>query len=367
MLKILLTSDIHLGAGEEVIPGPVRVATFKRICALAGEHDLLLIAGDLFHCSSPPEELVDMVAGEFGALKAGNVEVVHTPGECELDADGLLPAPLLKTGASHVFSAGGESAYTLPGDGQDVIVYGFPATARRDLSRLKKLPRDGFHIGLFHANFVLEDDKGVSGVTILQKRDIRALNLDFYALGHQHHFKLLKLNNRIIGAYPGSPEALSFSESGDRFVLSISVENSEVYQIKRLAVNSMDVRELSLECGGMRSLSDLVETLDKYRSQRSVLKLNLEGERSFILGEETAAALARGYYRLSLTDRSFPSLEILMEEFGGENSMRGEFYRSLKERLQEKGIPDGTPASDLARVLHGISRGRRYAPEEWLC
>ena len=50
MMKILLMADLHLGAvsPDTGIDDSVRLDTFKKIVSLAHEHDILIIAGDLF-------------------------------------------------------------------------------------------------------------------------------------------------------------------------------------------------------------------------------------------------------------------------------------------------------------------------------
>jgi DNA repair exonuclease SbcCD nuclease subunit len=370
MIRILLTSDIHLGMGEEEIPVPfeTRIATFKKICALAGEHDIFLIAGDLFHDSPLARELTGYVSAEFEALRDKGVEVVYTPGDHEITESGA-PAPhLYRTNASHIFSGTGEpEAYTVRIGEELLFVYGFPATSTNDIVRARKNSEEGFHVGLFHADFSLGEVQERSRVYVLKKNDIKSLNLDFYALGHHHFFKLFKFQNRLIGAYPGSPEAVSFNETGDRYVLSISVDNNEICQIKRLTVNSLRLKDSALDCERILTSSELAGTLLQERSEKTVLRAVLTGERRFKLGENFADELSREFHRLIFIDRSFPTLDLLMDEFAGENSLRGEFFSCLKEKISVKDVPADVDLKDVARVLNSVSREGHYSPEDWTC
>ena len=85
-IKILLTSDIHLGLGGAGAPVPekARMNTFKRIVSLAREHDILLIAGDLIDCVALDKETLDVIRAEFNGLRESNVEILLTPGPGEL-------------------------------------------------------------------------------------------------------------------------------------------------------------------------------------------------------------------------------------------------------------------------------------------
>ncbi len=370
MIKILLTSDTHLGIGDSAVPIPetVRMATFRKICALAAEHDLLLIAGDFFHGDSVLKETVEIVAREFSALREKNVEVVYTPGDHEITEGGNPHPYLYQAGASHIFSGPGEAdVYSFRRHNQRLFIYGLPATGNNDIAGIRKQAGEGFHIGLFHADFNLGDDRESAKVYILQKSDIKSLNLDFYALGHHHFFRLFKFQNRIIGAYPGSPEAVSFNETGDRYVLSISIENNEIYQIKRLTVNAVKLKDVALDCTEARSCMDLTEILQKNRSPRTLLRITLNGFRKFHLGEDLYNEFASEYYKLILEDKTSPSMDILIEEFSRENSLRGEFYTFLRDKMAQQDFPADVDLEEISRILNGISRKGHYSPEEWLC
>lgn len=370
MVRILLTSDIHLGIDSEktLIPEQARISTFKKICMQAKEHDLLLIAGDLFNSNEIPQEIAEIVSREFGILAENNTKIVFTPGERELDESGKISPGLKNLNISHVFSgAEDDRVYAFERNNQNIYIYGIPAINEGNFSGIKKESQNGFHIGLFHTEFSLENLSNDSKVCILQKNDIKSMNLDFYALGHLHLFKLFKFQNRIIGAYPGSPEATAFGEEGDRYILSLAVENNEIYQIKRLTVNSLRLKEINFDCAKLQSISPISQYISENKSVKTILSINLTGERKFHLDMNELLNLSNEYYRLRLIDESVPSIDFLIEEFRKENTIRGEFFTLLKKRIETNNMPAGIDLKGLAHILYGITQKGYYAPEEWLC
>lgn len=355
-----------MGDEHSPVPESARQSTFRKICGLAREHDALLVAGDLFDGALVSDITFEMARTEFAELRARGVEIVLSPGERECGESGG-PAEFLSTlGVSHLFSgSGSDSCFTVSREGQTIWIYGAPA-GRGDLIRsLRRTHEPGFHAGLFHADFRLREDGDSGSAPILKKSDIRAMGLDFYALGHLHFFKLFKYRNRIIGACAGSPEATSEDETGDRFVLSISVQNDEIYQIKRLAVNSIRLESISFDCAAVKP-DEILSRLAQGISPRTILTCTLTGRRDYELDRRVMEKLSRAYHRLIIRDETVPGLRTIIEGYAGEKSLRGEFFRLLGERVSAGGVPEPVDSETLAGTLHDIALTARYTPEDWL-
>lgn len=88
MLRLLHTSDVHLGArhtdlGERAaILRERQFAAFKATVDLAivESVDLFLIAGDLFDSNTQPRRSVERVAAELGRLARASIRTVIIPG-----------------------------------------------------------------------------------------------------------------------------------------------------------------------------------------------------------------------------------------------------------------------------------------------
>lgn len=369
-IKILFMSDLHLGikGDEPGIPAYARMGTFKRIATIAREHDLLLIGGDLIDTASVESDTIDLIKTEFDYLRNSNTEIVYTPGTGEMGSRAFMPPFLLDLNVSCIFSSTVNPApYMYDKQGQKLFIYGVPATAGFDISRIRKISDEGFHLGLFHVDFDFDGEAGKSSVYRIQKNDIRTVGLDFYAFGFNHNFRMFKIMDRIIGVCPGSPESTSFNEAGDRYVISIVIKENRLYQIKRLTVNSMKLYRNEIDCSELVTMGPIKEILESNKSKKAIQQLLLSGRRDFVLYRQDLESFKNEFYTLEIIDRSEPTLEALIEEFQNEPTLRGEFYKLIKEQIDRDGIPHDVEKNDFAASLNRITRDGFENLEDWLC
>lgn len=366
MVRIILTSDLHLDAPERDTPVKhrERLSTFRKIALLARDYDILLIAGDLFDSPDQNERSVNEVAKMLSALRESGTKVLFVPGDRD-SRKGERTSRVLSLPFDKVFAdeSADRSPFFFRKDNQTIYIHGVPASADFDLTSIERKPDDGFHIGLFHAAF---DDESGRGVPSIRKDEIRSLKLDFYALGHSHSFKLYKYADRIIGAYPGSPEAVSDAETGDRYVLSLSIENNALSQIKRLTINTVTVIRHTVDCGAS-TREEVLAFLEEKASTRCALRLALTGERNFPLGADILHSFTPRYYSFELEDRSVVPLDLLVSELETENSLRGTFFSMLRERLDKGSFPGDIDRDELSMILGKMTASGISHSEEWLC
>ena len=358
-IKILITSDIHLGCdnGGISVPHSVRVNTFRKITSLAREHDIFLIAGDLMDCVSVPDSIVSLIREEFESIRAGGTDILYTPGFGEQNGNGELPGFIEELGATHIFlNRDGPVPYRTRRGAQEICVYGAPARDDFSITAVKREDGPGFHMGLFHCDFSFQNNKS----------ELRSLELDFYALGHDHTFRMFRVFDRIMGAHPGSPEAVMPDETGDRYVISMLVKGDEIFQIKRLLVNSMRLRNEEIDCSAYSGLEELRDRLLDGASQKEVLTVKLKGSRDFPLGDEFEKT-GRYFFDMRVVDETVPTLRSLVETYHLENTIRGEFYRVLKERLARGEISGETAGGSISPALKILTGDGFDAMEEWLC
>ena len=370
MVKILLTSDIHLGMDDNdaPVPGMIRANTFRKISALAREHDVLLIAGDLFSGGEVDGEVVDLVSEEFGRIRNKGTEILLTPGDCEMNEEGTAEPFLNLLNVSRIFDKDGSSEpFIVTRGGQSVYVYGVPPLNSAMLQGLTRQSDEGFHIGLFHGDINLNGEMENDCPLVITKQDLKRMNLDFYALGHYHNYKLYKNLGVVIGAYPGSPEAVSFGETGERYVLSMIVGSDRIQQIKRLTVNSKIVEMLELDCTVLNSAKEIVKQVEECSSKKKIFKLRLTGERNFSFHAGDLTAVGKGFDSLIFCDESLPTIEVLIKNFKNENTLKGDFFSILEDHFSSNNIPMDIDLERLNRILNRVSAEGVYKPEEWLC
>ncbi|HEY1406277.1 MAG TPA: DNA repair exonuclease [Spirochaetota bacterium] len=362
MVRILLTSDLHLSENRGFpIRQSERLNTLKKIINLAQTHDLLLIAGDLFGVTNPEEELVSEVASLFGILRKKEIHVAITPGENE-NAGGKIPGFMFALNAERVFGEKDLFPFVFDKDGQKIFIYGLPPATEENLAEIEKIPEEGFHVGLFHTK--IEDSESTNDR--LKIEDLKSRKLDFYALGHNHNFKLYKYMDTIVGAYPGSPEGTSAEETGDRYVLSLTVENNELTQIKRLTINTITIatQEISCEDTGLDSFFEIISGM---QDEKVCAIVTLRGRRPYLIPDDRLTEVRKKFYDLVLIDNSNLSLGTLAEEYAQEKSLRGDFYRQIKKSIHDGSIPSDIDLNKLADLLSLLSKDGSVNGEESLC
>jgi len=354
-IKILITSDIHLGmGGGGLVPESERIETFRQIAAIAREHDMLLIAGDLIDSGNIPDSTKDVIKQEFAGIRNAGTEIIYAPGISEQNKKGELHEFLNDFGATHVFDASKEIIpYSLTVGGRKIHVYGAAPSPFFNIVNLKKTGEDGFHIGLFHYDFDFKKNRP----------DIRMLNLDFYAFGYGHSYKVFKVLNRILGAKPGSPIAVTEKETGQRYVISMKIKEDTQIEIERLPVNTVSVSILNLNCDNYSNAEELSKALMQKVSPANILVININGEYSFSPSPaEIIRPLKKHFFDIRMTDTSTPSIDFITGLYEKEDTVRGEFCRILKEKISQK-----KPMPCLPQLIKLIMNGEPESLEDWLC
>jgi DNA repair exonuclease SbcCD nuclease subunit len=366
-IKILITSDLHLGmqSQDPGIPSRIRLNTFKKIATLALEHDILFIAGDLMDAEVIEDEILEQIKTEFDNLRNSGIDIFYTPGISEMVGRDVNEK-ILPLNATAIFTEYGDKPHIYEKEGNRLYIYGTPPSKRNDISKLVKTSDDGFHIGLFYADFDIEGTPESNNIFKIPKNMIKSLSLDFYALGYSHSFRMFKILNRIIGAYPGSPEPVSINETGDRYAISVSIKDNEIFHIKRLSVNSVKVNEIILNCTEYSSCDEIIEAVKQDQSKKIIEVVTLIGTRDFPLQLEKIRNLEKNFFDLRINDKSAASIKSFINEFIEENSIRGEFYKILSERIRDR-VTEGVDMGNVAAIINKIENGDNDSLEDWLC
>lgn len=267
-MKILHTSDWHLGKvlHERSLLDDQRVMLGQLVQHLADDpHDLLLIAGDVFDRTVPPEEAVELLGGFFDDLRAAcpGLPVVIIAGNHDSGARLAWGAGIFARQGIHLRGDDRaiEAPITVEAGGVAVEVWAVPflwtssASADRDGNRpLAKTQSEALdravaairprqtagrrQILVAHCfasgGTVSESERNLVG----QATQIDASlfeGFDYVALGHLHRPQSVGAN----AAYSGSPLKYSFSEATDTKVfLSVSLDAVGPMQVVKVPVRA---------------------------------------------------------------------------------------------------------------------------------
>jgi len=160
------------------------------------------------------------------------------------------------------------------------------------------------------------------------------MNLDFYALGKNHNFKMFRFSNKILGAFPGSAEPCSIDETGDRFAVSMEIEENLLHNIKRIAVNTGKVLSDDIDCSSIINQDSLIGKIKSTYPDKSIVNITLSGERDFIIQNNFKTELSGYFRRLKIADTSMPSLKVMVDENIKDKSFKSIFFQMLKDRIK---------------------------------
>lgn len=336
--KILLISDLHLGMERvnPLITGDERVSTLRKIISLAHKHDILLIAGDLVHDINIENRYINILKEEFSSLLDEGREIYYTPGYGELNSVNKLNYAVSEIPTTFTFSDDNEQ-FMIKSSNGDIYIYGLQSKSQRNGWDISRADQNGFHIGLFHADFNPQISGGPDNECI-KKDDIKRMNLDFYALGKNHNFKLFRLSNKILGAYPGSAEPCSINESGDRFAVSIDIEDNSLQNIKRIAVNTGKIISDEIDCGTLINQNSLYEKIRSNYPDKSIVNITFTGDRDFLIENNFKSELSEYFRGLKISDLSSPTLKVMIEENIKCDSLKGIFFQTLSEAVNSDNV-----------------------------
>ncbi|MGL4369619.1 MAG: hypothetical protein ACRCUT_08105, partial [Spirochaetota bacterium] len=156
------------------------------------------------------------------------------------------------------------------------------------------------------------------------------------------------------------------NETGDRYVISLNIEGNELVKIKRLTINTISRIDMEFDLSES-SDADIEEWLAAHASASTSLRIILSGLRSHALPLKQIESYKDRYYRIDTQDRTRAPLDLMCGELRHENSLRGEFFSILGNRIKNGEIPPDIDPLILSDLLEQIIRSKNPAAEEQLC
>jgi len=339
MTTIIHTADVHLDrafSGLGMMSGIAAARreelrdAIRRVVDLTIEvgADALTIGGDLYEHDRATLDTGNFLAQQFARLEA--VPVLISPG----NHDPYVPDSLYRrvdwpsnvtifsaTELQPVSLAGGVTVWGVAHDGPDV---------RRNLLAGFRVSGAGTHLLLFHGSNMSGAPEKRTGHAPFLPEDIAATGADFAMLGHYHSGRVYK-SGKPLFAYPGTPEALDFSEEGEHFVLRLDIDGTTVeprpipFGRVRYRTSRIDVTELVTSDEVRAAIVELEEPL--------IQRVILEGRLNRDVDLDTSAlynVCAERFTYLDLVDRTEPGYDL--EELADESTTKGAFVRLIQER-----------------------------------
>ncbi len=334
-VKILITSDLHLGM-ERVNPLISREERFKvleNIISLSKDHDILLMAGDIINFSFIDDNYFDDINREFSRAADYETEIYLTPGSGETEVNEALSKNITELKTKYTFYDAKKET-VIKSEKGEIFIYGLHNVDSEPLPAIRRIEKKGFHIGLFHADFTPHgSENNIKGC--IGKKEIKNMELDFFALGKFHNFRLFRFSERILGAYPGSPVPCSIDETGERYVISLEIEDNRIVSFRRITVNCATVSNQEIDCSDIKSERELINTIKGAGARESMNRIELHGKRDFSIGSALNKEVTGHFRGLKIIDMTKPSSEVFIDEASAGNNLKSLFFRNLSLMLDK--------------------------------
>ena len=267
--RFLHAADIHLDSpltGLAGIEGRVaeRIRTAPRAAfealverAITDQVDFLVIAGDLYDGTWRDYKTGLFFAEQMGRLNQESIPVFVLHGNH--DAESQITRPLALPDNVQVF--GTRKAQTFQIDELNVALHGQSFREKAVIENLVPdypAPVDGtFNIGVLHTALGGMGDHANYAPCSLP--ELAAKGYDYWALGHVHHGQVL--NERPHVVFPGNLQGRHVRETGPKGACLVTVEEGEVVEIARLALDVVRWSVLDLDVTATGSTVDVVDLM----------------------------------------------------------------------------------------------------------
>lgn len=287
--------------------------------------DAVTIGGDLYEHERSTLDTGNFLAQQFGRL--GSIAVLISPG----NHDPVVPDSLWRRVAwpanvtifteprFRASKLGGVTVWGAGHDGPDL---------RQNLLEGFRVPAEGTHVLLFHGSDLHAVPDGKRAHCGFKPEDVARTGAAFALLGHYHGPRLAP---RF--AYPGSLEALDFSESGEHFALRLEVSDG-VAKAELIPFGSVRYVTQPLDVTGMSSSDELRAGIAALGDREAIVRVGLIGQLQPEVELDVGAlynACAEGFRFLDLVDRTEPAYSL--ESLAMESTTKGAFVRLMQSRV----------------------------------
>lgn len=336
MFKFIHGADFHLDSAFGALTAEQAAVRRRESRQLAGRMadyvrengiSLVLLAGDLFDSADVFRETGEQLAQ---ALERMEVPVCIAPGNHDPFVPGGVWESVRWPENVCIFRKNTMMSVELPQ--WNAVVHGAAFTGPEQGSSLLAgfhAPADGrIHLGLLHG----ETETAESRYDPLDGGEIAASGLAYLALGHIHKRGQKQYGNTLC-AWPGCPEGRGFDELGEKGFYEGTVSDDGAVSLSFVPFARHRYEIVTVDVTGQVPLAAVEAALPAGGTERDLYRILLTGETGEGGGDAEAVreALAERFYALEVRDNTRMAEDVWRR--AGEDSLRGLFLRTLREKL----------------------------------
>jgi DNA repair exonuclease SbcCD nuclease subunit len=341
-VRFIHFADVHLGYRFGTVDPDTaahrrddQITALDYIVQTAKDDDaqFVLVSGDLFDSTQPSPRTVAAVRRACCRLAEAGIRTFIIPGNHdEYETGGLWDRETLD---AHVFRQPQWEGAVL--DDLDVTIYGIAFDRehqdRNVIADFDQEPQTSKAIALVHATYDagLIESEQYHRFTL---DDLRALPVNYAALGHFHRQISVLDEPQRKAAYPGTPCGLDFAQNdlGPRTIVSGCIEDDGRVAVTPREVPVPQLAVCDIDCTGA-SKESVWKQIDEVADDQTHVKVNLAGAPSAELASELGALedQYRDVARSIRVERNYLSLTDVPED----NVYLKAFAAEMKQRLAE--------------------------------
>lgn len=343
-MKIIHCADLHLDSAMNTHFSGVKakerknelLETFRRMVAYAVDNDVtaIIIAGDLFDKKNISATARNTVIYEIN--NNPQIDFYYLKGNHDVDsfvaALDVVPANLKLFGDDWTKYTAFEE------NGNRVVITGVEQDETNYLGIYSGLALEDsdYNIVVLHGQESATAGNKSENINI---NELKNRAIDYLALGHVHFYKEAALDSRGVYCYPGCLEGRGFDECGEHgFVLmDIDVANkTATREFVNIATRSL--YELEADVTGCNTTMEIAARISQVieaccYGRENLVKIILTGKADVECEKDLeflAKQFENEFYFVKIQDDTV--FEIDYEEYEHDESLKGEFIRTVKSR-----------------------------------
>lgn len=145
---------------------------------------------------------------------------------------------------------------------------------RRRVKEFQKNSPSLFAIGMLHGN--LEGSTAHSNYCPFNLDELRASNMDYWALGHIHKREVISAEHPL-AVYPGNLQGRHFNETGEKGCSLLTISNGRIQKHRFISLSNVIYAYVELETTEISDLAAFTEAVDRLKTEE------LSEEKSYLL------------------------------------------------------------------------------------
>jgi DNA repair exonuclease SbcCD nuclease subunit len=345
MIRLLHLADLHLGRPFQMLGEKgaaqrraLEAALIRAVdLAIAERVHLVLVAGDLFDSPKPAPALIELAAKELRRLDDARIRVAVVGGNHDAGPDGYVAGweQLRRANPNALFFGPSVATHVLAD--LDLALTGRspePGTATSPLEGWPQSRTTTFAVGLTHGSCYRAGV--VEGSSVMHPQEIRALGLDYLALGDWH--STLEVHGPPHPAwYAGSPELLAYDQEGAGHVLLVDLAAPGQARVTPQRIGRRRYVRLDMDLATNDDTA-VRKAIESHADPDTVCDAILSGlvpVSRIVTARALEEEFGGAFFRLRVTNRTHVWLDDAQLAEVPEDTVLGRFVRVMRARIAE--------------------------------